>query len=40
MHFKIFHQHKSNILGSKNLDTTKKKKKKKKKTTTTTTNET
>ena len=24
MHFKIFHQHKSNILGSKNTDTTKK----------------
>ena len=29
MHFKKFHQHKSNILGSKNSDTTKKKKKKK-----------
>ena len=24
MHFKIFHQHKSNILGSKNQHTTKK----------------
>ena len=23
MHFKIFHQHESNILGIKNLDTTK-----------------
>ena len=24
MHFKMFHQHKNNILGSKNPDTTKK----------------